>query len=548
MGTRQVVSVLTVLVLLCAWTVTVLGQSPGDYRSAASGNWSDAASWETYVSGNWVPATTTPTSADGAITIQSGHTVTVTADITEDSVFVSGGLVIGSGVTYTVPTPRGTARGGIINTGGSVVVGGTYRHDRNGGSIPVATWGVGSTCMVTGYVSGSKPGNANQGFYNFVWSCTGQTANVDLGMSGNTIRGDFTVNSTGASRVYLTSPTGYSSPITINGSLFVTGGQFSSNGSGSAATMTVNTLGSIVVTGGNFGVSRGSAPDVTWNLYGSLSVSNATLQNSGGTHVNKLSFAGGGIHNITLVNVTYGSGSSPFTMEVQNGSTLNMGTTVISSSNTGSFLLLAGGTLLSGDPGGIDGNVQCTGASNGGGNHFDAAANYAFNGSVAQVTGTKLPATVNNLTIGNASGVTLTSGTTVNDALSLINGALALNGQTVTLGPTATLSENAGSAVTGIDGFITTTRTLTAPEVSNDIAGLGISIGSGADLGPTIITRGHSVHVQNANSSIKRYFEVTPTMNSGLDARLVFKYDESELNGLAEERLTLFKSQDNGAT
>jgi hypothetical protein len=311
----------------------------------------------------------------------------------------------------------------------------------------VCTWETGSTCLVTGYISGSKPNNANQDFHNFRWACAGQTANVDLGMNGNTIRGDFIVDTTGGSRVYLTSPSAYvaGNPITINGNVIVNGGTFSSNGSGSQDTIEVMTGGDVIVQGGNFGVSRGSGPDVTWKLMGNLTVTNATLQNSGGsTRVNKMAFVGPGVHTLTLTNVAYGSGTSHFTMEVQSGSTLEMGPTVISSSNSGSFIMKDGASLATGDPGGINGAIQCTGSSSGGGNAFSTAASYAFNGTTPQVTGLLMPATVDTLTIDNASGVALSQATTINHRLRLKSGVFD-NTIPFTLAPDATISYEGGS-------------------------------------------------------------------------------------------------------
>jgi hypothetical protein len=173
-------------------------------------------------------------------------------------------------------------------------------------------------------------------------------------------------------------------------------------------------------------------------------VSNATLQNSGGNHINKLTFAGTGTHVVTLNNVTYGTGSSPFTMEVQSGTTVDLGTSVISSSNTGSFIVLAGGTLATGNPSGINGSIQCTGGSNGGGNSLSPDANYIFNGSTAQVTGSMLPATVVNLTINNSSGVTLSQATTINGILALKAGVFD-NTIPFTLGPSGSISYEGGS-------------------------------------------------------------------------------------------------------
>jgi hypothetical protein len=48
--------------------------------------------------------------------------------------------------------------------------------------------------------------------------------------------------------------------------------------------------------------------------------------------------------------------------------------------------------------------------------------------------------------------------------------------------------------------------------------------------------------------SIKRYFDIAPANNSGLDATVVFHYDESELNGISESNLDMFSSFDDGTS
>ena len=423
-------TVLAVLCLLFAFSAGVFAQTTGDFRTTGAGLtgalWSAAATWQQYNGSTWGAAGAAPTGA-GVITIQAA-----------DSVF------IGAPVSITGTLRNQGKLGGASSL--TIASGGTYDHAQINGSIPVCTWAAGSTCMVTGYVTGSKPSNSSQNFYNFRWNCAAQTSNVDLAMNGNTIGGDFTVDTTGAVRVYLTSPTSYvfGNPITINGNVVLNRGQFASNGSSSLDTIEIITKGNLIVNGGNFGVSRGSGPDVTWKVFGNVSVTNAVLQNSGGTHVNKLAFAGTGMQNLTLTNVTYGGGSNYFTMEVQSGSILNFGTSFTSASNTGSFLLLAGGTLATGNPGGVDSTIRCTGGSNGGGNAFSTAASYTFSGSTAQVTGLLMPATVDTLTINNAAGVTLSKATTINKRLRLRAGVFN-NTIPFTLGPGATVSFEGGS-------------------------------------------------------------------------------------------------------
>jgi hypothetical protein len=103
-------------------------------------------------------------------------------------------------------------------------------------------------------------------------------------------------------------------------------------------------------------------------------------------------------------------------LTISNG-TLSCGTNIVS--GAGSFVLSPGATLGIGNANGITaaptatGNIQTTTRS------FDTAANYIYDGSVAQVTGSGMPPTVNNLTVNNSSGVTLSGATTITTALTI---------------------------------------------------------------------------------------------------------------------------------
>lgn len=149
----------------------------------------------------------------------------------------------------------------------------------------------------------------------------------------------------------------------------------------------------------------------------------------------------GNNHTVTLdVNV-----SNLNLVRVNSTGTLNTGTFVISGS--GAFELNAGGTLGIGSADGItasgaSGNIQTTTRS------FSTGANYTYNGTSAQVTGNGLPSTVNNLTISNAAGVTLTASTSLTGDLTVSSGTFDLgannanrssSGGTLTLGAGTTL-------------------------------------------------------------------------------------------------------------
>ncbi|NHZ86155.1 MAG: hypothetical protein GWP19_09765 [Planctomycetia bacterium] len=135
---------------------------------------------------------------------------------------------------------------------------------------------------------------------------------------------------------------------------------------------------------------------------------------------------------------------------------------------------------------------------------------------------------------------TLNADASVSDNL-ILESDLDLNGQTITLGSSATLIEGNGRLY-GSSGTITTARVLSNITAEN-VGGLGAEITTTADMGGTIITRGHAAQ----SGSIQRYFDITPTNNSGLNATLVFHYFDAELNGQNESTLELFRSVDAGS-
>ncbi len=501
-------------------------------NGTGGGDWSLSSTWQGGI---------VPTGIDSAV-VRGTDSVYVSVDVA--CAGLSGGSTAKLALYDTLTVGNATLRGlVVVQANGRLTVSGTatfengstYQHARDGGTIPTAAWNAGSTCSMTG-ITGGVPGNSNQNFYHFIWNCPGQTANLNTAWSGNTIGGNITCINSAGSRFQFTNNTAYAAPITINGDVIVIGGGLTPTGSSGAASYVVNTLGNVIVTGGNLGVSRGSGGIVTWNLFGNVSISNATLQTS--NTASKYVFAGSGTHTVALSNVTYTSQNN---FEVSGSSTVDMGTSVLRGS--GSFTMNPGATLRSGHPGGLDSTLSNTGAK-----ALGSGSNFVFNGTSLQNTGRVLADTLNNLTISNSSGVVLSDSIVVNGTVSLTSGDLDLNGKKITLGPSGVLSETTGNTLVGTSGVVSTTRTLTAPSVSTDIAGLGIMIGSSADLGSTVLTRGPAIQSGAGSGSIKRYADITPTTNTGLNATLVFKYDDSELNAIPETNLLLFKSTDNGTS
>ena len=303
-GATLLLGLLVTVYLNTANVTKAHAAASGDYRSASTGNWNNAATWQIYNGSAWIAASLTPASTDGAIEIQSGHTVTVSASVTADQVVVDTGatLTVSSGITLTINNGAGTdicVNGTLNNTGtitqssstyvaiyGTYILGSaatytiaagakdtvysggrfkrnggtlttttgffvinpgaTFQHNMDAGALPLATWGANSTCEVTGVVA-TQPTNLNQTFNNFTWNCPAQTQKEDLGGNLLTINGDFNCISTGSGSILLGSGSPYNHTI---------GGDYNHQGgtlyiaTTKASTLTVS--GNYNQSGGNF--------------------------------------------------------------------------------------------------------------------------------------------------------------------------------------------------------------------------------------------------------------------------------------------------------
>ncbi|MBK9353839.1 MAG: hypothetical protein IPN09_07715 [Bacteroidetes bacterium] len=64
------------------------GQSVGDYKTFASGDWANVSNWSRYNGSTWVnPAPSAPASTDGVTTVD--HIMTVSSSITIDQTIIS---------------------------------------------------------------------------------------------------------------------------------------------------------------------------------------------------------------------------------------------------------------------------------------------------------------------------------------------------------------------------------------------------------------------------------------------------------------------------
>jgi hypothetical protein len=523
---------------------------PTYYQSVgAGGNWNVASNWE--VADNLaftgaIAAVISPTNLNSSgIFIRSGSPITVSSAVTADQLTVdaaatltvetSGTLTIANGTgtdlsvasTGTLLTNSGTATFVVnasatvqvdgtfkeatavptVTVNGTITIGatGTYEHGVNVGSIPTCTWASGSTCLLKGFTTGT-PSGLGQAFHHFTVDCPALGV-FHLSTSGNlqTINGNLTLISTGASSLRLSAGTNYT--LNVGGNIDVQGTSqldFSSGGGTSTinvtgnvtqsgtsiiqktsiATITLNINGDFVQSAGTFDVNNGaSGGAMTVNFRGDVTMNGVVQRSNGGTYTFNfvkptgtqtitqgtpittaqaiLWVVGDGVTTNTLqmlTDVNVGtSGTTTFT--VNNGATLDFQDKVLLGSNC-NFTMNATATLKIGSAFGIttapstsasvanptSGNLQTIVA----GRTVAATGTFIYSGTVNQVTGNKLPTTLTGtgkLTISNTGAalnntVTLTTNNTTTPQLNLTSGLFAIgSGQTLIISSLGTVNQ-----------------------------------------------------------------------------------------------------------
>jgi uncharacterized repeat protein (TIGR02543 family) len=413
-------------------SVTVTSNGTG------GGDWNNGTTWVGGIK---------PRSIDAAV-IAGSDIVALTSNDSCASVTIQAGgkLVLGASLGVVNATVNGTVlanasgtfNGMILFTGGS-----TYEHARNAGSIPMATWGTGSTCLISG-VTNIAPANTNQNFYNLTWNCTGYSSAVNLAMGGNTLGGTLTVANTNSIALRLTNNTvnGGRKIITINGDVVIGGttSSLTSTGSSGADTITIMINGNII-SNGTWNLANGTGAACNWIVKGNLTLNSGTCStNSNSAAPDSIIFTGTSTQ--TFTNAAGIASFSFVHFAVRSGSILNMGSTNLGTGSSTFFDLADGATLMTTHNNGINGNLTASGAKN-----LSSNANYIFNGTSAQVTGALLPAVIKNLTIANSKDVTLSSPTTINGVLTLSSGNMRTGGNTLTIGTAGSVARTSGAIV-----------------------------------------------------------------------------------------------------
>lgn len=501
--------IFTILTFFSLWA---WGQNIGDYGTIATGNWSNSDTWGVYDGSTYTNDGTTP---DGSsdITILNGHTVTIAGGTT---VTISSGniLDIASGGSLSIEEGDGFFTfDGVLNVEGTVLAtgsisdgntnnivvknGGVFQHysASGGGTIPTATWESGSTCEIL-KIEGS-PGGLGQNFFNFTYNNTTQTTAYIYLTGLNDVDGNLTINSSNSKFIWLVNSE--STTINIDSSLIINGSSSNLilNNSG---TVTINVGKDVEFTNGtSMGLRVNYQGTTTLNIErdfiansssGSIYLSNTNTPEVNikgdftgtagmASHTNlNFNFTGNGSHELSLSSslssyanfkiktsstVTLGSNLAGFgAFTVEDGGTLDCSTYVCSGSGT--FTLASGATIKTANATGLDGSINLDDTND---ETFDDEANYTFNGSVAQTTGSSIPSPVNDLTIDNTSGVTLSKNIAINGALD-VSGLLNASTYVLSDGGTGTATFNDGAILkTGHASGVTGSITIAAPSFTN---------------------------------------------------------------------------------
>lgn len=313
------------------------GQVLNDYRTKASGLWSDFATvWERYNGTTWIAATFAP-SAAGAnnISILSTHTVTVAGATTADQLTIASGgvIIINSAITLTIAngtTDLVISSGGTLTNNGTLVLAGStvttnsgtiinsgtitpsgtsfthaagsiYRHSFSSaaavvGVIPTSTWNPTSTCEILACGNtGVGPTGLNQAFGHFIWNNSTQPNEISfLGTMSIPTTGNFTLlNTNGFNIILVSSAAGGAT--SIGGNFILTNGNITViKLTNINKTNQLSITGTYTQTGGTMTIANcsGSLSGNTAN--GTLTVGSTSSISAGVINVNTSSWVGAG--------------------------------------------------------------------------------------------------------------------------------------------------------------------------------------------------------------------------------------------------------------
>jgi hypothetical protein len=426
-----------------------------NYQSVTNGNWNSASSWEVFNGSTWVGATTPPDFNANNINILSGHTITVTQNVTTDQTTVNTG-----GILVINPTVRLTINDGT-GAGADLTVNGTLTDKSTGsnglylsGSDP--RWVLGTTGTFI------KEGNSSAN----VWQCTYLGADAQCRNSAIPATSTWIVRQTGTT-VSLSSTYMYYGNLKIeNTSGNAWNGSLSQGFQGGTST-------EAPVIKGNFEIGTSGSNTVSFNVAntnanpvrvdGNLTVGNLSALNLGTSGQTTTGIeVKGNLNFSTTGSLTYGSSSGSnrqlklsgtAQQTISGGGTVNILNMLVSNSSTqgvvmgrnikvDNLLTLNSGSKLSvnGSTLELAGTVSGTGTLTG---SITSNLNITGTGALGTLYFTQSPANANTfktVTLNKTGGAIIGSGANrlnIYQNLDLVAGTLTTNANLTTLSSAA---------------------------------------------------------------------------------------------------------------
>ena len=475
--------------------------------------WNQTGTASYATAANWTPTRTTPGVFD-VLNFNNAATTTVTNVPTSETI---GGLLISSNTVVTFATTTAstiTISNGVSGADLSVTNGSQLKVLSS--SVQNITIAAGATGSVSGAMNfnGNGASTAHQLIATDTSSLTFNSGSVitqDTNFTGTLFGSSLPVNTvifaSGSTfiRISGSSPFGLTQP--QSKVVFQTGSLYkdsSSNAPSFAGRTYANfewttgapgaSTGGTGFTADNFTVSGGTLLvnlTGTSSIKGNISVASGASLTFNPASATTINLNGSGVQTITNGGTL--SISSSANLTVVSGSIVDFGTSIIN--GAGTFTAASGSTIRTANTagitvagGGATGSVQTTTRA------FNSGANYVYNGTANQITGTGLPSTIATLTINNSGSspnnlVTLTATTVLSattNSLLLQAGKLDLGNKQITISSGGIVTSTGGDFSTALGSIFfigagSTSGTLNFPNVRMANAG-GVSFGSGANI------------------------------------------------------------------
>ncbi|MES2388565.1 MAG: T9SS type A sorting domain-containing protein [Bacteroidota bacterium] len=444
-------------------SVTTAGTYSARYVNTLSGCTSGVSNTITVTVTN--SPNTPAISTSGSTALCSGGSVTLTSSSATGNLWstnaTSQSITVSAAGSYTVKVISGTCTSAASNAS-TVTVGTSAAPSISAGGTTSICSGSSVTLTATGGSAAKTP------VTNYLWSNGSTGSSISVNTAGTYtaqfISSNGACTSAASNAITVSIASAPSAAGTISGSATATQSTSESYSvsaisgatgytwaySGTGATLTPS--GTTVSVSFAAGATSGNL-----SVYGSNTCGNGTSATKAITVSSATpdlyvpanqTISGGPYNNVTFAPGTTATLSGNLTV---NGSiVVPDGVTLITGCNEilgdGSFTLMAGGYLQICSPSGIA-QSGATGAVQTATRIFSDDANYIYNGSASQVTGSGLPAKARNITINNAAGVSLTNASSVTHVLELSNGNFNTNNHFTLLS-----DENATAMVVNTNG------------------------------------------------------------------------------------------------